>query len=382
MDMDVVALTQAMVRIPSLSGQEAGMARLMADTMRAAGFDEVHTDANGSVLGIVGPAGTDIALLFDGHMDVVPVTGDWRFDPFGGEIHDGRLYGRGSTDMKGGVAAAICGVAQAARQGLRQRVAVSASVLEEVIEGHALAPVLDACQPGAVVICEPSKLQIRAGQKGRVEILLRFHGKPAHAANPHMGINPLHAAARALTALESLPLPQDPVLGPALLVPTDIISDPYPSISMIPLSATLRFDRRTIVGESLDDVLGQIRAHLQRHGLENFTLQVSEDLVSTFTGCHATPPRWLPAWRCEADSSLLRLTREAVRQAGREPIVGSWPFCTNGSESAGRRGIPTIGLGPGNEEDAHIIDESIALEQLHGATAIYARMVRLMCGQP
>lgn len=381
MDMDVVALTQAMVRIPSLSGQEAGMARLMADTMRAAGFDEVRTDANGSVLGIVGPAGTDIALLFDGHMDVVPVTGNWRFDPFGGEIHDGRLYGRGSTDMKGGVAAAICGVAQAARQGLRQRVAVSASVLEEVIEGHALAPVLDVCQPGAVVICEPSKLQIRAGQKGRVEILLRFHGKPAHAANPHMGVNPLHAAARALTALESLPLPQDPVLGPALLVPTDIISDPYPSISMIPLSATLRFDRRTIVGESLDDVLGQIRKHLQQHGLDGFTLQVSEDSVSTFTGCHANPPRWLPAWRCEADSSLLRLTREAVRQTGREPIVGSWPFCTNGSESAGRRGIPTIGLGPGNEEDAHIIDESIAVEQLHGATAIYARMVRLMCGQ-
>ncbi|MGO3742174.1 YgeY family selenium metabolism-linked hydrolase [Kerstersia sp.] len=382
MDMDVVALTQAMVRIPSLSGHEADMARLMAETMRAAGFDEVRTDANGSVLGIVGPAGTDIALLFDGHMDVVPVTGEWRFDPFGAEIHEGRLYGRGSTDMKGGVAAAICGVAQAARQGLTQRVAVSASVLEEVIEGHALAPVLDACQPAAVVICEPSKLQIRAGQKGRVEILLRFHGKPAHAANPHRGVNPLHAAARALTALESLPLPHDPVLGPALLVPTDIISDPYPSISMIPLSATLRFDRRTIAGESLDDVLAQIRAHLHQHGLRDFTLQVSEDTVSTFTGCHANPPRWLPAWRCEADSPLLQLTREAVRQSGREPVVGSWPFCTNGSESAGRRGIPTIGLGPGNEEDAHIIDESIALEQLHGATAIYARMVRLMCGQP
>ena len=85
-----------------------------------------------------------------------------------------------------------------------------------------------------VVICEPSKLQIKAGQKGRVELLLTFHGKPAHAATPHVGVNPLHAAAKALTVLETLPLPHDDVLGQALLVPTDIVSDPYPSISMIP----------------------------------------------------------------------------------------------------------------------------------------------------
>ena len=97
---------------------------------------------------------------------------------------------RGSTDMKGGIAAAICGVAAAARSGLKRRVAVSASVLEEIIEGHALASVLDACAPQAVVICEPSKLQIKAGQKGRVELLLTFHGKPAHAATPHVGVNP------------------------------------------------------------------------------------------------------------------------------------------------------------------------------------------------
>ncbi|KGD88205.1 peptidase M20 [Achromobacter sp. RTa] len=380
MSLDVVALTQAMVRIPSLSGREGGMAALMAETMRAAGFDSVTTDANGSVLGLIGPGDADVALLFDGHMDVVPVTGDWRFDPFGGEIRGGRLYGRGSTDMKGGIAAAICGVAEAAQAGLKRRVAVSASVLEEVIEGHALASVLDACSPRAVVICEPSKLQIKAGQKGRVELLLTFHGKPAHAATPHIGVNPLHAAARALTALESLPLPSDEALGQALLVPTDIVSHPYPSISMIPLTATIRFDRRTVSGESLEDVLAQIRAHLASHGLSDFTLAVSEGRVETYTGQHATPPRWLPGWRCDADAELLRAAREAVGASGREPRVGSWAFCTNGSESAGRRGIPTIGLGPGNEEDAHTIDESIALEQLEGARDIYRNLVRAVCG--
>ncbi len=145
---DVTALTREMVRIPSLSGHEGDVAALLARRMAEAGFTSVTTDRNGSVLGWIGPEDAEVALLFDGHMDVVPVTGQWRFDPFGGTIHDGRLYGRGSTDMKGGIAAAICGVAAAARERpLRRRIAVSASVLEEVIEGHALATVLDRCSP-------------------------------------------------------------------------------------------------------------------------------------------------------------------------------------------------------------------------------------------
>lgn len=380
---DVIQLTQEMVRIPSLSGQEGELSARLAQRMREFGFTNVTTDRNGSVFGMVGPDDADVALLFDGHMDVVPVIGDWRFDPFGATIHEGRLYGRGSTDMKGGIAAAICGVAAAAREGrLTRRVAVSASVLEEVIEGHALVSVLDACTPAAVVICEPSKLDIKIAQKGRMEILLTLRGTPAHAASPHLGVNPLHAAARALSALDSLALPSDPVLGDALLVPTDIVSSPYPSISMIPDAVTMRFDRRTLDGETKDDVLAQITACLDEHGVKNFSLNATQESVQTFTGEHATPERWLPAWQQHADHPLVRHAVQAVERSGRTARVGSWPFCTNGSESAGRRRIPTIGLGPGNEEDAHTIDESIALDQLEGAREIYRQLTLLMAGSP
>ncbi|OZI56253.1 YgeY family selenium metabolism-linked hydrolase [Bordetella genomosp. 4] len=375
MTSDVIQLTQDMVRIPSLSGQESAMADLMKQRMHEFGFTSVTMDRNGSVLGLIGPDEADVALLFDGHMDVVPVSGDWRFDPFGATIHEGRLYGRGSTDMKGGIAAAICGVAAAAREGaLKRRVAVSASVLEEVIEGHALASVLDRCQPAAVIICEPSKLDIKIAQKGRLEILLTFKGVPAHAASPHLGRNPLHAAARALTALASLPLPSDPVVGDALLVPTDMISSPYPSISMIPSSTTIRFDRRTLSGETEENVLAQIDACLKQHGLSDYALTTTRDSVSTFTGERAEPARWLPAWQQTQDHPLVTSAVEAVKRSGREPRIGVWPFCTNGSESAGRRHIPTVGLGPGREEDAHIIDESIALDQLEGAREIYKQL--------
>ncbi|MFJ4291103.1 hypothetical protein ACIP1U_15145 [Cupriavidus sp. NPDC089707] len=83
MTSDVIALTQEMVRIPSLSGKEGELAGLLATRMREFGFISVSTDRNGSVLGLIGPEDAEVALLFDGHMDVVPVAGSWRFDPFG-----------------------------------------------------------------------------------------------------------------------------------------------------------------------------------------------------------------------------------------------------------------------------------------------------------
>ena len=101
--MDAVELTQKLVRIPGVSGQEGAVADAVEQAMRDLGYREVTRDSFGTVLGQVGPEGASTCLLFDGHMDVVPVVGEWSVDPFGGEIRDGRLWGRGSTDMKGGL---------------------------------------------------------------------------------------------------------------------------------------------------------------------------------------------------------------------------------------------------------------------------------------
>lgn len=98
---DVVGLTQALVKAPGLSGDEREAADIAFAAMQSLGFREVVRDSYGSVIGLMGPANTAVTLLFDGHTDVVPVVGDWTRDPFSGEVSDGRLYGRGSTDMKG-----------------------------------------------------------------------------------------------------------------------------------------------------------------------------------------------------------------------------------------------------------------------------------------
>lgn len=379
---DAVSLTQAFVRIPSLSGQEQGMADFVQQVMRGLGFDQISVDDKGSVLGFVGPAQAPLALLFDAHMDVVPIAGTWTVEPFGAQIKDGRMYGRGTSDMKAGLAAALCGAAAAARSGrLTQRIAVSASVMEEVIEGYALSHALEQCTPGAVVICEPSRLRIMVGQKGRQEILLRLQGRPAHAALPHLGVNPIQAAARAISALQTLELPQDAQVGQALLVPTDIISDPHPSISLIPSSVTVRFDRRTLVGESSESVLKQMEQCLQAAGVEGFSLELVDSQVQTYTGQQASPERDLPAWRLDESAPLAQAMVQAVRQAGRVVEMDTWWFCTNGSESAGRRGIPTIGLGPGEEAQAHTADESVAIDDVLGAKDIYEQLCLQLAGQ-
>ena len=374
--LDEIEFAQKLVQTPSLSGAEGAVADLVEDTMTALGFRSVFRDALGNVVGVVGPEAETTALLFDAHMDVVPVAGEWQMDPFGGEIVDGRLYGRGSTDMKGALAAAICGAAAAAKSGrLVRQVAVSATVLEESLECAALGAVVEQVRPEQVVICEPSNLTIKLGQKGRAEILLTIEGIPAHAAFPDRGKNPIQLTAKALDALEKIEFPEDPFIGKAILVATDIISDPYPSISLIPQQVTVRFDRRTIPGETEDGILNQILNALQIIDDQAFSLSVTQDTVQAYTGKVIEAPRIFAAWKVERDIPLVKAAQAAVIAAGLEPKFGSWAFCTNGSETAGKRKIPTIGLGPGIEDDAHIADESISVEELRQAKIVYEQLI-------
>lgn len=380
--MDAVELTQKLVRIPGVAGRESQMADAVEATMRELGFREVLRDHFGAVVGLVGPEGAPTRLLFDGHMDVVPVVGDWSVDPFGGEIRDGRLWGRGSADMKGGLAAAICGVAAAARDGtLGAQAAVCATVLEEVIEGVALGAVMDRLDPEAVVICEPTSLTLNTAQRGRLEILLTIHGKPSHAAHPERGVNAIDFAARALRTLDAMAPVIDPELGRGILVATDIISDPHPSISMLPNAVTIRFDRRTLVGETKEGILKAMEDALRADNIAGFDLKVTDSEVSTYTDQAFSPERWLPAWRLDRDHALVAAAKTAIRETGREPKLGVFGFCTNGSESAGVRKVPTIGIGPGAEADAHIIDESVDIGEVAAAAEIYRNLVKEMAGR-
>jgi putative selenium metabolism hydrolase len=378
---DVIELARSLVRVGATSGEERPVAAIVASTMKDLGYRDITQDRLGNIVGFVGPAGTSTALLFDGHMDVVRATGVWTVEPFAGVVREGRLYGRGSTDMKGPLAAAIVGVAEAAQTGrLNRAVAVSASVLEETIEGGALGEVIDRVVPEMVVICEPSSLSVKTGQRGRMEIQVQVQGIPAHAAHPERGKNALTLAAVALQAIDRMKLPHDSVLGQAIMVPTDIISNPYPLISALPESVTIRFDRRTVVGETRESVLSALKERLGQIDHEAFQVSITADPVLTYTGETVVWERFLAAWQFGSDLPLAQAAAASLLESGLEVHFGVYAFCTNGSESAGQRNIPTIGLGPGAEADAHTADESISIDELQKAVAAYRNLTLRIAG--
>ena len=376
MELDTATkVVQHLVRVPGYSGEEKAIADTVKDIMAALGYAEIHVDELGSVIGIVGPSEAPVELLFDGHIDVATVSGDWSFPPYCGDIRDGKLLGRGTADMKGGLGAALFAVAQAAKEKpLQKRIAVSASVMEETIEGLALDHIVRSYSPANVVICEPSELAVMIGQKGRLEILLTLTGKSAHSSNPQAGINPIFIAARALQVLETLVPPENPVIGQGILVPTDIITDPYPAISIIPERVMIRLDRRTLPGETSESILAKISEHLRRHGVESFDLAVSKSEFEMYTGKKVAKPVDLPSWTIDSESKLARLMKAAVRKSGCEYTTDVWKCCTNGSESCGNHKIPTIGLGPGSILQAHVVDEFIAVEEIETAALIYKHL--------
>jgi putative selenium metabolism hydrolase len=375
MDVDRTALEHfalALVRTPSPSGDEGAVAALVRAELERLGY-AVEVDALGNVTGTL-EGGPGPCVLFDAHMDTVGVTDPeaWSADPTG-ELRDGRLYGRGSVDMKGPLAALVHGAA-AARGAIGGRVVVCASIAEEMIEGFATVSVARRAAPDAAVICEPSGGRLIVGQRGRAELVVEVEGRPTHSSRPDLGVNAVEAMADVLRAARDIPLPKHEALGPAILVPTDVISRPYPALSVVPDRCTATFDRRTLPGEGEEDVLHPLRAAAHAaaapHGATaNVTIGI--DRFAAYTGAPVEAPNFAPAWL--ADAVLAGTAAATLDQAGLPAATGHWLFCTNGSGTAAL-GIPTIGIGPGDETLAHRVDEHIDLEALYAGARAYAAL--------
>ncbi len=371
---ELVGLLQKLIRIQSLSGQEKAVAGLIASAMRELGFDEVRIDDNGSVIGLVRGARPGPTLLLDAHCDTVGVAPgvSWQHEPFGAEVVGNRLYGRGASDMKGALAAMIHAAAAVDRSRLAGAVAVSATVMEEVMEGVSLAAVMDALDPDFVIIGEATDLNLNIGGRGRAEIKLEALGKPAHSSSPHLGVNAVHRMIPAIQAIEQLSLGHDPLLGPGIMALTDIISEPYPGNSVIPSRCRVTYDRRLLPGETESSVLDGLR---QLPELADIDVRLAQGQHATYTGAMLEAVKFFPAWKLPPEHSLVQKALAGLRTAGQNPQLGAYRFCTNAAYSAGRAGVPTIGFGPGAEARAHIVDEFIELEELFAAARGYAALI-------
>lgn len=377
----LIHFTQELVRTPSLSGQEEAVSRRVEAEMRSLGFDRVWSDANGSVAGLVQGHRPGKTLLFDAHTDTVGISPGvpWQHDPFGARIDGDALYGRGVADMKGALAAMVHAAGTLDRRSFAGRVIVSASTLEEVLEGVALKAVMDETGPDFVVIGESTNLNLSRGGRGRAEVHLTTVGRPSHSSAPHLGRNAVLDMMQVIAAVEAIQLPADPFMGPAILALTDIISDPYPGHSVIPSICRATYDRRLLPGESAEAVLAAILEHPAVAGIQlQATIGVGE--YAAYTGTMLRCEKFFPAWLLPETDAYVQQALAGLHAAGIAATTSAYRFCTNAAYSAGLAGVPTIGFGPATEADAHVVDEHLALADLLAAARGYQAIIAAVLG--
>ncbi len=370
----VAGFLSDIVKIPSLSAEEEKVAARICEEMETVGFDEVRLDGLGSAVGRIG-SGSHV-LAIDGHIDVVDV-GDpsaWDKDPYSGEIADGRVYGRGSTDQKGGVAAAVYAGKLIKERGLEDdfTLYVTGTVMEEDCDGLCWQYLIreEGITPEAVLITEPTNCVINRGQRGRMEIKVETTGLSSHGSAPERGVNAIYKMQPIIKGVEELneALAPHDFLGKGTIVSSGVWSR-SPSQCAVADGCGMSLDRRLTVGEDKELALKQIR---ELPGGAEAEVSLYRYDRPAYTGKVYPTEKYYPTWLLEEDHpAIQRAVKTYTSLFGGAAPVGKWVFSTNGVAICGMHQIPCFGFGPGEERHAHAPNEYNTIDQLVKCVAFY-----------
>jgi putative selenium metabolism hydrolase len=374
---DMVRFLRDLVAIPAESSQERPVIERIRQEMQKVGFDEVRVDKMGNILGRIG-SGKKI-IMMDSHTDTVGVGDrrEWAWDPYQGKVEDGYIYGRGSCDQRAGMASLVYAgklIKQLGLEGDYTFYAVG-SVQEEDCDGLAWIYILkeDGIRPDCVVVTEPTNLNLYRGHRGRMEIEVHVRGRSCHASAPERGDNPINKIAPLLGEVAKLNerLRDDKFLGKGTIAITEIRSV-SPSLCAVPAACSIHLDRRLTAGETQKSAVAEVKALLDKLGLDA-EIEVLKYATPSYTGLVYPTEKYYPTWVLEESHPLVQAgvhTYEALH--GKPPVVDKWVFSTNGVGSMGVMGVPTIGFGPGEENVAHSVTERVAIRHLVEAAQFYA----------
>lgn len=343
--------------------------------MRGLGFDEVYRDEAGNAVGKIN-RGSGPTVLLTGHLDTVPVGEEdkWPHPPLAGVVVDGELWGRGACDMKSALACMVHAASDAAAVGFSGTLIVAGVVQEEVggLGSRHLGETL-ACD--VVVLGEPSKVQLKLGHRGRVEVEVEVPGAIAHAAKSELGENALYNAARFLAALENIELPTGGPLEGSSATATRLVNYPLDGANVVPGAAVITVDYRNVPGDEPADVMARLKALTSDERIR-FSFP-REQAVSEDGAVSATYDRVAPAYLAPRDHPAVETARSVLRRVvgehGRRFEEGYWWFCTDAPHLA-RPDRPVIGFGPGAEELAHTTRECVPLADLEIARHAYREL--------
>jgi succinyl-diaminopimelate desuccinylase len=367
----VVDICRALVRYKTINppGDELPAAEYIASLLREAGFEArlvTLSDARASVIARLRGSGQAPALFFNGHLDVVPPGADpWLHDPFEANVADGKIWGRGSADMKGGLAAilAMAELVANARLPLRGDLIVTASADEETGMAGAkqIAAQADLGPLQAAIIAEPTNNEIGLAERGVLWLQLDTYGKTAHGSTPHLGQNAIMMMVALLAELEHLSIPYapHPILGSFTHSINTI--DGGVKTNVVPDHCTATVDMRTVPGQDQLAIVQQVK-------------QLIADLEQRQPGFRGSVKAAykLPAVETGQDEPAVQSFAKALAQAtGREPSITQVRFATEAGVYVPALHVPTIICGPGDPALAHQPNEFVEIRQLVEATKIF-----------
>jgi acetylornithine deacetylase/succinyl-diaminopimelate desuccinylase-like protein len=247
------------------------------------------------------------------------------------------------------------------------------------MEGQALAEAVSWFDPDVVITSEPNDTRLGIGQRGRAKLEVNVKGGSCHAGHAGEGLNAASALAALIVEADRITHPVHPDLGVRHLTCIDLASWPYPSVSTVPGVAEARFDCRFLPGETADSLVALLEGCAERAWVgwaerPGLTVGLVRAQFTTWTGAAFDTEEFCPAWWTDAASAPVVAAGAALVDAGLDPAPTYYRFCTNGSLTAGRLGIPTIGFGVGAEHIAHQVDEHVTLQSLADGERGYAAL--------
>ena len=382
---EMVQFLQEFVSIKSVTYEEKEAVEFLANKMKEFGYDEVRIDDVGNVLGRVG-SGPKV-ILYDSHIDTVELGDEtaWKHDPLGGEIEDGKIYGRGTTDDKGPLAAITWAGRALKELGLVKDFTmwVSGSLSEEDVEGSAVEEMMKVnsdIKPDFVVVGEASEMQVIRGHKGRALIKITVPGKAAHASVAHTGDNALIKALPIIEGIDQMnDLGEDEFLGKGTIEVTKVDCK-TPSLNTIPGEAVVYADRRITCSETREELIAELQPLLDK--VPGATAVIDTEHYDTWKGYHVEAEDYFPSWIMPEDHPVIKAGLEAYELTfGKETKPGIWPFCTNATALCGRQGIPSVGFGPSLEDLCHVCEEYIPIDEYVDAAKFYAMIALTASGK-
>lgn len=376
----VVNLTRDLIRFQSVNppGNEKPVAEHLAQRMRALNIEaEVEDVEEGRANVVARIRGQGRGhLVFTGHIDVVPPGGQkWAHGPFDADLLDGRIYGRGSADMKGGVAAIVTAMVALIASGFQPKadIILAATCGEEAGMIGARAMLDRGSLEGSryLVVAEPSNLDVFIAEKGVLWVKVRALGRTGHGSMPWLGINAVSYVARLIPRLEQYPFPfEESVLLGKPTISVNMIEGGN-KVNVVPDLCEVTIDLRTVPRQNHDEIVEALEALANEvardfHPDLRVEVEVQEDVGSLETD-RAEP--------------LVEAMISSVRAVlGAEPVVGGVTYGTDAAHLGPGFNIPMVICGPGAQGMAHQPDEYVEVEQLVQAAAIYADLAQRLLG--